>query len=288
MDKDLRRAEVVMGGVENKLATGITMRRHYFSTEGGMIAVGCFALLFFTLRLLGIYSLRDLAILTAGATCGALVQRYRGGRGILGGALGGVITSAAWVFLLDVWYRLNPQFNTSIYYDAHGFLLGLIHCAIVGTAEGLVIWSLLSNPRLPRVRLTIQRAMAGIAVIAVALGVEVGWISKMRRQSAAYDQRAEAYAEITVHMGHAVLDGDGHFVERDPVVRVRDAWAWGMAEKYWRLAAYPWLTVEPDPPPPPEALSDLPKTLVPVRRLMFSMRPTSLRSVLTFLWNWHG
>jgi hypothetical protein len=275
------------GDPENKLATGITMRRLHFSTEGSMVVVGCFALLFFTQRLIGIYSLRDLAILTAGATCGALVQRYKGGRGILGSALGGVVTPVICVFLHDVWYQLNPQFNTSIYYDVPRCLLGLVHGAIVGTAEGLVIWSLLSNPRLPRVRLTIRRATAGIAIIAVALGVEVGWISKMRRLSAAYHQRAEAYAEITFHMGSLVMDRDGRLVDRDPVVRARDAWAWGMAEKYWRLAAYPWLSDEPDPPPPPEALSVLPMTLVPVRRLMVSMRPTSLRSALTFLWNWH-
>jgi hypothetical protein len=130
--------------------------------------------------------------------------------------------------------------------------------------------------------------VAAAAIIAVALGVEVGWTSKMRRRSAAYHQRAEAYAKITFHMGSLVDDGDGNFVERDPVVRVRDAWARGMAEKYWRLAAYPWLSVEPDPPPPLEARSVLPETLVPVRSHTWSsMRPTSLRSVSTFLWNWH-
>jgi hypothetical protein len=288
LSSELSRAKAVAGHEENKLLTGITMRRIHLSAEGTVIVVGCCALLFSTLRLIRGVSPQDLAILTAGATCGALVQRYRGGRSIVGGALGGVIAPAAGVFLLDIWYRLNPKLNKTIYYDFSDFFLNLICFAIVGMAEGLVIWSLLSNPRLPRVRLTIRQSMAGVAIIAVALGVEAGWISKIRQRSAAYHQRAEAYAEITFHIGTSVMDQDGQLVERNPVVRVRDAWARGMAEKYWRLAAYPWLSVEPDPPPPPEALLYLPRTLVPVRRhTRLSMRPTSLRSILTFPWNWH-
>ncbi len=264
------------------------MTRLRFSIEGAMIVVGCFALLFLVLRLERNHGpLTDLAIVSAGATAGALLQRYKGGRGVLGGALGGMLAPLAWHSAEVLWYRLNPQLNTSFYVEIFDMLFWLFNCAIIGAVEGLVIWSVLSNPRLPRVRITIPRVVAGVAIIAIALGVEIGLISKWRRQSAAYQERAAAYAELTLHIGHAVLDRDGQWVERDPILRARDAWAMAMAEKYWRLAAYPWLPVEPDSPYPPDVIPFIPEPrITPVRGFMVPYRPRRLRDVLTFLWNW--
>ena len=108
-----------------------------------------------------------------------------------------------------------------------------------------------------RLRIKVRQLIVALGVIALVLA--------MRRQSALYHRRAEAYAWITFHHGSAVLDEDGQFVDRDPVTWVRDAWARKMAERYWRLSDYPWLLVEPDPPPPPEARSHLTHTLEPPR-----------------------
>ena len=258
------------------------MKKLHFSIEGAMIVVGCFALLFMAVRLERNYDYDPLglAILVAGAAAGALLQRYRGGRGILGGALGGMVIPLACEFAIDIWYRLNPQLNTHLQWDTSDLPFGLFLCAIVGAAVGLVIWSVLSNPQLPRVRITIPRAIAGVAIIAIALGLEIGLISKWRRLSAAYHQRAAAYVELTMHFGN------DHW-RRSPIYKAHDTWASSMAEKYSRLAAYPWLPVGPDPPYPAEVRPYFPEPPVPpVRRFNFPYRPRSPRDFLTLLWNW--
>jgi hypothetical protein len=141
--------------------------------------------------------------------------------------------------------------------------------------------------RVPRVRLTVRRMMVATGIIALFLGGLV-WTGRMRQRSAAYHRRAEAYAWIAFHSGSAVFIND-EWVDSDPVVRVRDAWARRMAEKYWRLSDYPWLPVEPDPTPPPEALSQLSRTLEPwwgAHMADWSLRFTDPPS-WTFLWTWH-
>ncbi len=138
-----------------------------------------------------------------------------------------------------------------------------------------------------RFRYTVRRMMVATGIIALLLGGLV-WIDRMRQRSAAYRQRAAAFAWIRFHSGHAVFI-DGRWVERNPVVRVRDAWARHMAQKYWRLSDYPWLPVEPDPTPPAEALSVLTDTLEPrpapsidfAKGLRFTSPPS-----WTFLWTW--
>jgi hypothetical protein len=135
--------------------------------------------------------------------------------------------------------------------------------------------------RRPRLPITLRQLTVAVGIIALALA--------MRRQSAAYHQRAEAYAWIAFHHGSGVWDENGQLVDRDPATRVRDAWAQKMAEKYWRLSDDPWLPVEPDPPPPPEALSHLTATLEPptVDAPNWEFRLTN-PPAWTLLWTWQS
>jgi hypothetical protein len=129
--------------------------------------------------------------------------------------------------------------------------------------------------------------MVATGIIAILLG-GFAWIGRMRQRSAAYERRAQAYAWMTFHSGSGVLI-DGEWVERDPVVRVRDAWARKMAEKYWNLSDYPWLPAGRDPSPPPEALLDLTDTGDPrseAYMAKWSLRHTDPPS-WTLLWTWH-
>jgi hypothetical protein len=131
--------------------------------------------------------------------------------------------------------------------------------------------------------------MVATAVIALFLGGLV-WTGRMRQRAADYRERAEAYAEIAFHSGSAVII-NGELVDADPSTRVRDAWVLKMAEKYWHLSDYPWLPVEADPPPPPEALSHLTETLEPPIKAWNANANWSLRrtkaAAWTFLWTWH-
>src|SRR4051794_33705458 len=76
--------------------------------------------------------------------------------------------------------------------------------------------------RFLRLRFTVRRMMVGVAVIALALGWNV-WAGRMDRQSIAFDKRAEAYMEITFHIGSGMLDESGQWVDIDEDARVRDA-----------------------------------------------------------------
>jgi hypothetical protein len=98
---------------------------------------------------------------------------------------------------------------------------------------------------LPRFRFTVRRLMVAVAVVALILG-----LLRLRPQSIAYHQQAEDYAWVTFHPDSMIIL-DGQFASRNPATRIRDPWAWKMAEKYWRLSDYPWLPDSSDPPPPP-------------------------------------
>ncbi len=93
--------------------------------------------------------------------------------------------------------------------------------------------------RLPRAKVTVRRMMIAVAVIAL-----VQWVVSMRQRSAIYHQRAEAYAWLA---GDKAFSGSlaDLLAEREC-----DKWAREMEKKYRRAARYPWLSVEPDTPPP--------------------------------------
>ena len=138
--------------------------------------------------------------------------------------------------------------------------------------------------RLPRVRFTVQRLMAAVAVVAIAFGAEM-----TRRRSVSYRDKANRCASIEAGWRdggesydrsaakhkkdlrelEAYAEGyGGHFRESwkpliDPATQsvtlasgkaeICHRWAayWGaLRVKYERAARRPWLPVEPDPPLP--------------------------------------
>ena len=117
---------------------------------------------------------------------------------------------------------------------------------------------------LPRVRFTVRRLMAAVAILALSLWA-ILWVVEMRTRSIAYERRALEFGLMTARMGSGLVTSDGRWVSKydDENDWRHDAWACMLAAKYWRLSDYPWLPVEPDPPPPeplphPRCAIDLP------------------------------
>jgi hypothetical protein len=99
--------------------------------------------------------------------------------------------------------------------------------------------------RLPR--LTVRRLMVGVAIIGLVLAMAVmvrrsGEFREMAEQQAEYEAGSLAYAD----------DARGERGDPQRVVRGEQMAAYHRAlkAKYARLARYPWLPVEPDPPEP--------------------------------------
>jgi hypothetical protein len=131
--------------------------------------------------------------------------------------------------------------------------------------------------------------MIAVAILALSLWA-ILWVVEMRARSAAHRRRAFDFAVMTARSGSLVQMSNGRWVDRyeNENTRLMDAWALRMAEKYWHLSDYPWLPVEPDPPPPerlahPRTAFELPEKkwnglLVGER----GSRPPAW----TFLWTW--
>ena len=103
----------------------------------------------------------------------------------------------------------------------------------------------------PRPRFTVRGLMIAVATLAVAFGA-ISWVAGMRVRSAAYRQRAFEFQMSTLRSGSMVRTPDGRWVDgwEDENDWLNDARAWRMAARYLRLSYYPWLTAEPDEPPP--------------------------------------
>jgi hypothetical protein len=144
--------------------------------------------------------------------------------------------------------------------------------------------------RWPRRRFTVQRLMITVAILAIGFGA-IGWIAEMRARSAAYWLQYCELAMSTARCGSFAPTADGRLVNvyDDENDRLRDAWAWRMAAKYLHLSYYPWLAVEPDPPPPrplahPRSALELPAPDESVRTWVRDSRPPAW----TFLWTRRG
>jgi hypothetical protein len=114
-------------------------------------------------------------------------------------------------------------------------------------------------------RLTIRRLMLLVAGLAVIFGF-ASWMIRMTIRSNHFDRRAARHAHAyLLHREYVItypavvedLKKGGVAPENVPKVtggigrdlRLRDYHA-AMKAKYVRLARYPWLSVEPDPPEP--------------------------------------
>ncbi len=102
--------------------------------------------------------------------------------------------------------------------------------------------------RVPRMRFTVRRMMGAVAIVALLLA----WVQMRRR----FDERRASFEDQSViHAAHEILQrGGGADVfsgigEIKPNAR-RAAYHARMRQKYERAARYPWLPIEPDPPPP--------------------------------------
>jgi hypothetical protein len=105
-------------------------------------------------------------------------------------------------------------------------------------------------------RLTVSRMMLAIAIFAIALNVGLSY-----RRSGDYRLQAQFYAwkgeaalnrAKYVESGAALLDGYTAEEKRRMVDQARRfaAYSSRMKSKYERAVYFPWLPVEPDPPPP--------------------------------------
>ncbi len=103
-----------------------------------------------------------------------------------------------------------------------------------------------------RPRFTVRSLMIAVAIAGLLMGASL-WVVEMRTRSLAYRSRAYDFLGMSaLWLGKGGVTKDGRWVNLydDENRYLRNAWARGLAEKYWQLALRPWLPVEPDPPPP--------------------------------------
>jgi hypothetical protein len=105
--------------------------------------------------------------------------------------------------------------------------------------------------RMPRFRFSMRRMMVAVVTLALALAA-IRWVAEMKTRSADSRRRARDFGAMSIHYGSGIITSDGGWVGmgEDENTRLIDRWACELSEKYWRLSDYPWLPVEPDPPPP--------------------------------------
>jgi hypothetical protein len=114
------------------------------------------------------------------------------------------------------------------------------------------------------------------------------WIVEMRTRSADYNRRAWEFLDCRRSWDRSIITKDGRSVsayDNENDWR-KYAWACKLAQKYWRLSDYPWLPVEPDPPPPERV--DHPRRAVdlPAEMELHGWNRSSRPPAWTFLWTW--
>jgi hypothetical protein len=106
-----------------------------------MVAVAWCAALFKLGRMAGIESVPATLILTLGPIFGAIAERYRGGPGILGGMIGGMVSFFGSGVVLYLWAYLYPDPNM-VDYVGPGltFIILTFYGAVIGLTAGILIW----------------------------------------------------------------------------------------------------------------------------------------------------
>jgi hypothetical protein len=107
----------------------------------------------------------------------------------------------------------------------------------------------------PRVRFTVRRMMAAVAVAAL---VSAGWVESARMEAAMEEWRLECSLRAIDHSLSASIHSGGRWPCRltsppsEPSVidPKKAAYHAAMARKWSAAADRPWLAVEPDPPEP--------------------------------------
>jgi hypothetical protein len=98
--------------------------------------------------------------------------------------------------------------------------------------------------RLPRVRFTVRRMMAAMAIAGALLGAEI-----MRERRERFAELARVFGGTAWSARRAAENPPG--THGDPVtMRSIAEYADALQMKYARASRYPWLPVAPDPPEP--------------------------------------
>ena len=102
-------------------------------------------------------------------------------------------------------------------------------------------------------RMTTRRLMIAVAVVAIGLyGTIISWrLAVYRQRAALYGQLANVSREFARLPPNAVIPkGNGGFARTGRTAAIwADHYA-ALSRKYNQASAHPWLSVEPDPPPP--------------------------------------
>ena len=93
-------------------------------------------------------------------------------------------------------------------------------------------------------RMTTRRLMIAVAVVGLLMGGIVGGVRLRRRREylMGYYHHHHQMAVMWISKGIETLD---------PRCQRLIAYHGALARKYWYAARFPWLPVEPDPPPAP-------------------------------------
>jgi hypothetical protein len=103
--------------------------RGWNTVPGLMIAIASIALV---LALLRVEIVRQALFFPGAPVIGAILHRRFGGRGILGGAIGGLLGYSGFVISIYVWYILFPDPNLT---DYLGPGLSLLAAAVYGSID---------------------------------------------------------------------------------------------------------------------------------------------------------
>lgn len=110
-----------------------------WTTRGMIAAVAWCGLLFALARLPGMDWLVAIMLLTAGPICGVIVQRCCGGKGILGGVIGGIASYCGYgVVMYLIAYRHPLPGTGDLLGPEHSFLC--LHYLVAWSAVALEFW----------------------------------------------------------------------------------------------------------------------------------------------------
>jgi hypothetical protein len=96
--------------------------------------------------------------------------------------------------------------------------------------------------RLIRVRITVRKLMIVVLIVALSIGLGKLYIRRQTYLKIAAEHKAAAEAIDNL--------GTSHFYKYIIYIDAVREWHKEMQGKYEEAARYPWLAVEPDPPPP--------------------------------------
>jgi hypothetical protein len=118
-----------------------------------IVGTACCAFLLALLRLVRMEWVVVLLLFVLGPICGAALQRSRGGRGILGGVLGGVVSYCSMGIVMYLWDYSSFEGIAPEGMEPLGvFFLLAYWGALVGWGVGIVVWGVMPIQESPHKR----------------------------------------------------------------------------------------------------------------------------------------